>query len=143
MEQLARIGKVAALVGGVAWTVKSLTIIALNDHFQPIEGVLYFLGVGGILIGALGLGAYVARRWTGVQRGLAFAITVVLAALVTSVVSSFIQNAVGDAYRGNNVGLEDEIGILVPGLIWLATGLFLLRATRDVGHAPTATRPVV
>lgn len=49
---------------------------------------------------------------------------------MTSVVSSVIQNAVGGAYTGTNVGVEEEIGILTPGIIWLLIGLFLVGATR-------------
>ena len=129
MEGLLRVGRIAATVGGVAWTVKSLVIIALNDNFQPIEGVLYFVGVGGILVGALGLGAYVASRWTGPARWVGFLAVVIVAAVVTSVVSSALQTAVADAYTGGNVGVEEEIGILTPGVIWLVVGLYLLRAT--------------
>lgn len=54
MERLLQIGKIAALVGGVAWTVKALVIIVRNAHFQPLEGVLYFAGVGGISSGHSG-----------------------------------------------------------------------------------------
>lgn len=59
-----------------------------------------------------------------------FAVVLVGAAVVTSVVSSVIQNAVGGAYTGTNVGVEEEIGILTPGIIWLLIGLFLVGATR-------------
>ena len=140
MGRVLQVGKVAALVGGIAWTVKSLVIIALNAHFQPMEGVLYFIGVGGILVGAFGLGAFLARRWSGALRWVVFAATVFIAAVVTSWISSLIQEAVANAYTGDNVGLEDEIGILVPGLIWLAVGLFLLSATRNE-RAPAASMP--
>ena len=53
-----------------------------------------------------------------------------VALVVTALASSFIQSAVADAYTGNNVGIEEEIGILVPGVIWLAIGIFLVAATR-------------
>lgn len=130
MQQLVGIGKIAAAVGGAAWTLKSGLIIAMNEHFQPIEGVLYFLGVGGILVGALGLAAYVAARASGAMRWFLFLVTLVVAVIVTAIASSFIQEAVADSYTGNNVGVEEEIGILTPGVIWLAIGVFLLIATR-------------
>ena len=133
-----RVGKLAAVVGGGAWTIKSLVIIAMNGHFQPLEGVLYFLGVGGILIGAFALAGFVAARWTGMCRWVAFVATLVMSVVVTSAASSFLQNAIADAYTGNNVGIEEEIGILTPGVIWLGIGVFLLMATR---HVPTKPAP--
>jgi len=136
MERLTGIGKVAATVGGTAWTVKSLAIIAMNGHFQPIEGVLYFLGVGGILVGAFGLSAFIAQRISGATRWLIFVATLVVAVIVTSLASSFIQEAVADSYTGDNVGIEEEIGILTPGVIWLAIGLFLLFSTRGEPQEP-------
>lgn len=130
MEGLIQFGKMAATAGGAAWSVKSLVIIVMNDHFQPLEGVLYFIGVGGILVGALGLSAFVAARWSGIQRWIGFVVVLAVAVVVTSIASSFIQNAVGDAYTGTNVGIEEEIGILTPGVIWLFVGIYLLAATR-------------
>ena len=130
MDRLVRIGTLAATAGGAAWTIKSLAIILMNAHFQPLEGVLYFLGVGGMLVGALGFSAFIARRWSGAARWLAFVVTAGVALVVTALASSFIQSAVADAYTGSNVGIEEEIGILVPGVIWLAIGIFLVAATR-------------
>jgi len=134
MTKLAEIGKIAATIGGAAWTVKSLAIIAMNDHFQPIEGVLYFLGVGGLLVGALGLGAFVAARWTGAARWVGFVAVVAVAVIVTSVASSVVQTSVADAYTGGNVGIEEEMGILTPGVIWLAIGVYLFAAARRQGN---------
>ena len=133
------IGRWAATIGGAAWTVKSLLIIAMNDHFQPIEGVLYFIGVGGIFVGAFGLAAFFGARTRGAARWLIFLVTLVVAVVVTSLVSSFIQNMVGDSYTGTNVGIEEEIGILTPGVIWLAIGIFLLLATKRPSLEQPAT----
>jgi len=130
MTKLAEIGKIAATVGGAAWTVKSLVIIALDGNFQPFEGILYFIGVGGLLVGALGLGAFVAARWTGAARWVGFVAVVAVAVIVTSVASSVVQTSVADAYSGGNVGIEEEMGILTPGVIWLAIGLYLFAAAR-------------
>lgn len=139
MERLIGIGKIAATVGGAAWTVKSLAIIAMNDHFQPIEGVLYFIGVGGILIGALGLAAFFGVRGSGAARWLIFVVVLGVSMVITATASSFIQETVGDSYTGTNVGIEEEIGILTPGVIWLAIGAFLLVATKTSGpDRPTA-----
>jgi len=134
MSHLIRLGKIAATVGGAAWVIKSLAIVAMNDHFQPMEGVLYFAGVGGILMGAIGLGALVAIRWTGPARWLGFVVVLALVAVITSVASSAVQNAVADAYTGGNVGIEEEMGILTPGVIWLAVGVYLMtrRKTPEV-----------
>jgi len=128
MERLAAWGKILALVGGAAWTIKSLVIILMNGHFQPIEGVLYFIGVGGIVLGAIGLGAFVARRWSGAARWIGFVAVLAVAIVITAVASSFVQTAVADSYSGNNVGIEEEMGILTPGIIWLLIGLWMIMA---------------
>lgn len=132
MERLIGIGKIAATVGGAAWTVKSLVIIIMNDHFQPIEGVLYFIGVGGIFVGALGLAAFFGAKTSGAAQWLIFVVALGVAVVVTAIASSYIQEMVGDSYKGTNVGIEEEMGILTPGIIWLAIGTFLLVATRRV-----------
>ena len=125
------VGKIAATVGGVAWTVKAGAIIAMDGHFQPIEGVLYFIGVGGIFVGAFGLAAFAAARFSGAVRWIVFVVALAVALFVTAVASSFIQEMVADSYTGTNVGIEEEIGILTPGVIWLIIGLFLLMASRS------------
>ena len=131
MDRIITVGKFAATVGGAAWTVKAGAIIAMNDHFQPIEGVLYFLGVGGIFVGAFGLAAFAAVRISGPARWAVFVVVLAAAIVVTAIASSFLQEMVADSYTGTNVGIEEEIGILTPGVIWLLVGLFLLMATRD------------
>ena len=138
MQHVITVGKWAATIGGAAWTVKAGAIIAMNGHFQPLEGVLYFIGVGGIFIGAFGLAAFFAMRSAGAMRWVTFVVAFAVAVAVTWFASSFIQDAVVDSYTGNNVGIKDEIGILVPGVIWLAIGLFLLRAARGASSSRRA-----
>lgn len=130
MERLTTIGKILAAIGGAAWTVKSGLIILMNDHFQPFEGVLYFIGVGGLAIGALGFAAFFARRWEGLRRWIGYILVAAVALAVTAVASSFIQSAVAGRYTGTNVGIEEEMGILTPGVLWLLTGLYMIIATR-------------
>src|SRR5687767_13512793 len=138
MDRLTNLGKVLATIGGAAWTVKSLVIISMNDHFQPIEGVLYFIGVGGIAIGALGLAAFLARRWNGPARWIGYILVAAATLALTAVASSFVQNLVAGWYTGPNVGIEDEVGILTPGLLWLIVGLYMILATRP--RAETSER---
>lgn len=139
MDQVVRIGKVLATVGGGAWTVKSGLIILMNAHFQPVEGVLYFVGVAGLFIGSLGFAAFVSRRWRGSARWIGFVVVLAVALVATSGMSSFVQTAVADMYTGNNVGIEEEIGILIPGLIWLVLGLYMVMATRPRDHISSKT----
>jgi len=140
MQRLIDIGKIAAIVGGVAWTVKAGLIIAIDGHFQPIEGLFYFLGVGGIFVGAFGLAAYFGAKASGPARWVIFVVALGVAVVVTALASSFIQETVADSYTGSNVGIEEEIGILTPGLIWLAIGAFLLTVTRG-RSAPQVAPP--
>lgn len=139
MNRMFSTGKVLALIGGAAWTIKSMLIILMNNHFQPIEGVLYFIGVGGIVIGAFGFGAFFARRWNGAARWIGFVLMVAVAIVITAVASSVVQNAVAGSYSGSNVGLEEEMGILAPGIVWLIIGLLLLMARTP----PTAQEALV
>ncbi len=131
MDRLTSVGKVLATIGGAAWTVKSGAIILMDDHFQPFEGVLYFVGVGGLILGALGFGAFLARRWDGPARWIGFIVVAAAALTVTALASSFVQTAVAGAYTGPNVGIEEEMGILTPGVIWLIAGLYMIMATRS------------
>ncbi len=126
MKRFVSIGAALALAGGAAWSVKAGLIILMNDHFQPMEGVLYFMGVGGILVGAFAFGAFIAGRWSGAMFWLGLIIVTGLALSLTAVASSILQTAVRSAYTGSNVGMQDEIGILVPGLIWLSLGTLMV-----------------
>lgn len=131
MDQFLRIGKIFATIGGAAWTVKSGLIMLMNDNFQPVEGILYFLGVGGLILGAVGFAAFIARRWRGPARWIGFVVLVAAALTVTGLASSFVQTAVAASYTGTNIGIEEEMGILTPGTIWLIVGLYMIIATRS------------
>ena len=139
MDQVVRVGKIVATVGGAAWTLKSGLIMLMNSHFQPAEGILYFIGVGGLVIGALGFAAFVARRWSGAARWIGFVVVLAVALAVTGFMSSFVQTAVADVYAGTNVGIEEEMGILTPGVLWLIVGLYMVVATRSRDDAPRIT----
>lgn len=134
MDQIVRVGKFLATIGGAAWTVKAGLIILMNDHFQPVEGVLYFVGVAGLVIGSLGFAAFISRRWFGIARWVGFVVVLAVALTLTGVMSSLVQTAVADLYTGQNVGIEEEMGILTPGLIWLILGLYMLKANGPRDH---------
>lgn len=138
MDQIIRVGKFLATIGGAAWTVKSGLIILMNDHFQPLEGVLYFVGVAGLVIGSLGFAAFISRRWFGAARWIGFVVVLAVALTLTGVMSSLVQTAVADIYTGHNVGIEEEMGILTPGLIWLILGLYMVKAAGPRDHNSSA-----
>lgn len=140
MDQGVKVGKVLAIVGGGAWTLKSGLIILMNDHFQPMEGLLYFVGVAGLVIGSLGFAAFVSRRWRGAARWIGFVVVLGVVLAVTGVMSSFVQTAVADLYAGQNVGIEEEMGILTPGLTWLILGFYMVMATRPPDDISSTTR---
>jgi hypothetical protein len=62
LEKLARWGAIAAIIGGTIWVAKFAVITARDDDFEPLEGFFYFGGLIGILLGSLGLAAFVAAR---------------------------------------------------------------------------------
>jgi hypothetical protein len=117
-----------AALGGAAWVVKFLVILADDGgDAGGLTAVLYLLGIGLMVVGGAFLAGLVARG-----RGR----LVLVAALVASPFVVFLSYAVLDGLAKAAVGdsgpgwLEDEAGILATGLFWLAAGLWGRRSSR-------------
>jgi hypothetical protein len=133
MFNLPRITIAIAGLGGLLWTVKALVITALDGSFDPLESVVF---IGGLLLlttAAVLVAAHLAgRRFRGVARAAA-----TLAGAVGLVAATLLLESVGKAVvglaPGDNLGLEEEGGILVCGLAWLSLAI---AAHRGAAAAP-------
>ncbi len=109
----------------VIWVAKFAVITVRDDDFEPLEGIFYFAGLIGILIGAIGLAAFVSARQRGRLRGVTF--------LVVFAVGFFASVLLGDAVQSviesDNQGIDEEPGILAVAVLWLGIGSALLRRT--------------
>ena len=116
MLNLSRPALLAAGLGGLAWTVKALTITAMDDSFGLLESALFLSGFALILVAAVLVARDVAaRRGILAKAGLALAL---VAATFLCVEQG--QVLVRGIASGDNLGLEQEGGILLAGLLWLA-----------------------
>jgi hypothetical protein len=120
-----------AALGGAAWVVKFLVILADDGgDAGGLTAVLYLLGIALMVVGSAFLAGLVARR-----RGR----LVLVAALVASPLVVFLSYAVLDGLAKAVVGdsgpgwLEDEAGILATGVFWMAAGRWARREKAAAG----------
>ena len=139
LDRLALWGSYGAIVGGALWVVKFAVITARDGSFEPLEGLVYGAGLVGILLGALGLAAFVTGRASGWHRlfvfPLAFALPILLSVIVSDVL---VRPAIGTA----NQGLDEESGILFGGLLWIAIGISLRKGSSRPDIRGRRTAPV-
>lgn len=119
MNALSRITILAAGLGGLLWTVKAVVITAGDGSFDPLESVFFIGGLLLLVAASVLLGVDVSRRLSGVRRAAAAIAAAVAAVAATLVLEGLGKSAVAALASGNNVGLEQEGGILWCGLAWL------------------------
>lgn len=119
MLNLSRPALLAAGLGGLAWTVKALTITARDDSFGVLESALFLSGFALLLVAAVLVARdVVARRGAG---GLLAKVAVALGLIAaTFLCVEQGQVLVREIASGDNLGLEQEGGILLAGVLWLA-----------------------
>jgi hypothetical protein len=122
---LSRWGAIAAIVGGTIWVVKFAVITARDDGFEPLEGLFYFAGLIGIVLGSLGLAAFVAARQRGWLRTVTFVVVLVVAFGLSILLGDTVQSAI----ESDNQGIDEEPGILAVAVLWLGIGIALSRRT--------------
>lgn len=122
MNRTHRIVTAAAIAGGTAWIAKFL-VIAATDGAVDDEGaaaVFYLLGLALMAIGAAAITLRLIP-W----RPIAALLAPVLFVLSFMLLDGIAKPLVGDAGPS---WLEDEAGIVLTGVVWLAVGLGLLRS---------------
>jgi hypothetical protein len=127
MTSLPRPALLAAGLGGVLWTIKALVITANDGSFDPLEGVFFIGGLLALVATAFLVGAHLTRRLN-----LALRIPATVAAAAALVGASLLletigKNIVAAIASGDNVGLEQEGGILACGLAWLTVAFLAAR----------------
>ena len=126
----------AALAGGAAWLAKVAVIVATDGETTSggVPGVLYLAGVALMVLGAAGLLVRLTGRWFAAVLG------PVLAIAVFSVLDAVAEGLLGSA---GPAWMQDEWGILVTGLFWLALALVAPWPARGSGPAgaPASRRP--
>ena len=126
LERLVLWGSFGAIAGGALWVVKFAVITARDGSFEPLESLVFAAGLAGILVGALGLAALVTGRASGWHRLVVFPLAFALPILLSVIVSdALIKPTIGTT----NQGLDEESGILFAGLLWIAIGILLRKAS--------------
>ena len=136
MTSLTRTGLLAAALGGGLWTAKALIITANDGSFDPLEGVFFLGGLAAVLTAAVLLAIALTARAGGVGRVVAAAAATVGLVAATLLVESAGKSLVAGLASGDNLGLEEEGGILLCGLAWLAVGVIGLRRRRSAVARP-------
>jgi hypothetical protein len=127
LAALVRPGALAALAGGTAWIVKFAIITTRDGHFQPVEAVVYIGGLVAILIGVVGLASAVAARFRAWVRPVSFLVVFVVALAISFFLLETVQ---GLADGTGNEGLDEELGVLAVGVLWVAVGSGLYARAR-------------
>jgi hypothetical protein len=123
MPILSRPAIVVAAAGGLLWTVKALVITARDSSFGLLENVAFLGGLGGVLAACVLVAASLARRLTGPRRAAATALGAFALFAATLALESLGKGVISAAASGDNLGLEEESGILACGVAWLLVGL--------------------
>ena len=130
---------IAAGLGGLLWTVKVLVITAGDASFDPLESYVFIGGLLAILTAAVLVAIDVTRQRRGLVRVAAAAATAIGIVAGMLVLESLGKAAVAALASGDNLGLEQEGGILCCGLAWLAFAAWSASARRSVTNAVAAT----
>jgi hypothetical protein len=128
MFNLPRHTTLIAGLGGLLWTVKALVITARDGSFDPLEGVFFIGGLLLLTIAAVLVASHVAgRRFRGIAR-----VILTVGGAVALIAGTLLIESIGKALiglaPGDNLGLEEEGGILACGLAWLALAIAARRA---------------
>jgi len=137
LSSLPRPAVLAAATGGALWTVKALVITVRDGSFAPLEGVAYFAGMAAIVTAAVLLAVHLTRGLGGAVRVAAAAAGTVGLVAATVAVEQLGHAAIAGLHAGGNVGLEEEGGILLAGLVWLAVAATGAALAREPERAPS------
>ena len=124
MEAIPRFTVAAAAIGGTAWIIKTVTITVRDAYFEPLESVIFFVGLVGIVSALVSLGWHLAAGRSVLVR-VAASLGVLIAVIA---VASLIAAFVGSLYNGSNIGLEGEVPLFVMGVVAV---VFAVVAARD------------
>jgi hypothetical protein len=133
MLTLRRPAILTAGLGGLCWTVKAALLAAADREVPPVEGLLFVGGLALLLVAA-GLVARDVVRARGVAGVLASTGLALALVLATFLVTENAQPLVRGIASGDNLGFEQEGGVFVAGLLWLALAA---AAARPLSRPPS------
>jgi len=116
-----RTASAVAALGGAAWVTKVAVLAATDGDDSVVIDILYICGAVGITLGASWVGVRLAGRRPLPLVVVLGALCPLLAFLVyDGVLDPLAKAALGDT---GPAWFEDEAGILLTGLVWLAFSL--------------------
>lgn len=135
--KLGRFAAVAGLIGGLAWVVKVVIIAAVNpsNGVQPIEGILFGLGLIGPVGAGFAVGAIVGagRAILAVVLGIGFAALffILTFAVLDFILTFAVLDPLESPFRGEiRARLVDEMPLLIVGAIWAVVSFGLVMRDR-------------
>lgn len=136
-QQYVRTAAAVAALGGAAWVTKVGVLATTDGEDTTFVSMLYVAGALGMLLGA---------SWVGVRLGGDRARPVLVALGVVSALAWFpVYDALLDPLASAAIGdtgpgwLEDEAGIVLTGLLWLAASLPAWLATPSPPRSARST----
>ena len=138
MNRAMRILNVLLLVGAVAWLVK-VSLIAANGGTNTNEGIVavcFGIGALGLLVGSTSLGLWLTRTRSVLVRVVAAIASIAIFWLTFGFIDEGMQAVVGSSGPD---WVQDEMGIVVTAVIWLAIGLWIRARARGAAVPVAAT----
>lgn len=128
-----RIAAGAALLGGAALVIDTVTITVLNSSFGVLDDVLFFTGFVGMLVFAAAFAAQLSSRSQGMAQ-LVLGVLVFVATIAILGACSWLFDTLGrHVFSTANVGLHGEWSFFSIGVALLViSGLERARARRGV-----------
>jgi pimeloyl-ACP methyl ester carboxylesterase len=120
---------VAGLVGGIGWMGK-IVVMAVQDgpdEDSLLEALAFFAGLGGVVIAAAAVGAYLGRR-ASVGRRVVYAVGAVVAVVaIVGLGQAGLTALPGDSW------VQEEAIFGIAGLVSFVSAMVLMRARPDTG----------
>lgn len=141
MLTLSRSATTAAATGGLLWTVKVAVITARDGSFDPLESWVFIGGLLALLAASVLVAVDMSRRLRGVARIAAAVVGALALVAATIALEGIGKSLVAGLSDGSNIGLEEEGGILLAGLAWLAVAGARVVAGRSRHESSDLTGP--
>jgi hypothetical protein len=120
---------VAGLVGGIGWMGK-IVVMAVQggpDDDSLLEAIAFFTGLGGVVIAAAAVGAYLGRR-ASVGRRVVYAVGAVVAVVaIVGLAQAGLTALPGDSW------VQEEAIFGIAGLVAFVSAMVLMRSRPDTG----------
>jgi len=131
-----RIALIAAIAAAVSWTLKSVAIgTAGGLDKSPLEGPLFFAGLGTYIVASVALGVAVAGSRPGWVRAAAGVVAATLGIAVVSVVGEVVNAMQAPTPLRHWAWTEVNLWVIAAGILTLSL------VVRGRANAPGSTAP--